>query len=317
MGGSGSWELPGFTERGGRNDQEEGESMKNKAGQDGDDRAGERRDNRGRAGESTGGGGEIEMGADLGRDTGTARDISTARDIGIDTGVDMEMEIRFQSRQKTPAPIETAGRLAEIASEVIECSDPGEAQRRRIRKLRQAAEELCGGDFTGEGIDRLPPDMEEAFWQQIIAYETAEPCNLFELVTNNGISLPEAVLVSEEHLSDRLWEVIYFLSSQGCYIENTDHLSDRELYALLRDKLLHEPAIIFPDDPNYAFHLDTIGSGTPEDQQIYLTYYATGPDRELWAKSWPEDPLPPRIPCPYDRDRLLPRPYPRRSEQFM
>jgi hypothetical protein len=114
-----------------------------------------------------------------------------------------------------------------------------------------------------------------------------------------------------------LWETIYFLSSLGCYIENTDHLSDRELYALLRDNLLREPAIIFPDDPNYAYHIDTIGSGSPADQQIYLTYYATEKDRELWAKSWPDDPLPARIPCPFDRDRLLPRPSSRHSERLM
>lgn len=283
--------------------------MKNKAQLGADGSGGKRKDEGAGAREPLDQGGTVRV------------TMGGARESAGESRGESELEIRSERRKEMPVALpvarEAVGRLVTGASEQVEGSDPAEIQRRRIRKLRQEAEEICGGGFTGEGIDRLPPDMEEAFWQQIIAYERAEPCNLFELLTTNGVSLPETVLISEEHLSDRLWEVIYFLSSQGCYIENTDHLSDRELYALLRDRLLHEPAIIFPDDPNYAFHLDTIGSGSAEDQQIYLTYYATETDRELWAKSWPEDPLPPRIPCPYDRDRLLPRPYLRDAEQFM
>lgn len=192
-----------------------------------------------------------------------------------------------------------------------------EAQRRRIVKLRQIAEELSGGHFTNEGIEQLPPEMAESFWRQIIAYETAEPTDLFKLLAEGGVSLPAPVLVSEEHLSDRLWETIYFLATHGCYLENTDHLSDRELYTLLWERLLHEPAILFPDDPNYAYHIDTIGSGSEEDQQIYLTYYANEEDRRHWAQNWPEDRLPDHIPRPYDRDRLLPRPYLSRVEPLM
>jgi hypothetical protein len=123
--------------------------------------------------------------------------------------------------------------------------------------------------------------------------------------------------VSEEHLTDRLWETIYFLSAHGCYIENTDHLSDRELYTLLWERLLREPAILFPDDPNYAYHIDTIGSGSAEDQQTYLTYYANEEDRDLWKRNWPEDRIPTRMSRPFDRDRLLPRPYLPRTEPLM
>lgn len=201
--------------------------------------------------------------------------------------------------------------------EVAEEPDGAEAQRRRIASLRQKAEELSGGHFTNEGIEQLPPEMEEAFWRQIIAYETAEPTDLFKLLIEGGVSLPAPVLVSEEHLADRLWETIYFLSTHGCYLENTDHLSDRELYNLLWERLLREPAILFPDDPNYAYHIDTIGSGSEADQQIYLTYYATEEDRLHWTHNWPEDRLPSRIARPYDRDRLLPRPYLPRLEPLM
>lgn len=219
----------------------------------------------------------------------------------------------MEEKRETDEMNQIGGDEVEVAAE----PDEGEAQRRRIATLRQKAEELSGGHFTNEGIEQLPPEMEEAFWRQIIAYETAEPTDLFRLLVEGGVSLPAPVLVSEEHLADRLWETIYFLATHGCYLENTDHLSDRELYNLLWERLLREPAILFPDDPNYAYHIDTIGSGSEADQQIYLTYYATEEDRLHWTHNWPEDLLPSRIARPYDRDRLLPRPYLPRLEPLM
>lgn len=181
--------------------------------------------------------------------------------------------------------------------------------RRRVAMLRRHAAELSGGQLEWNGVDQLPPEIEEVFWQQIIAYETAEAVSLFDLLTAGGVSLPAPVLVHEERIVDKLWEVIYFLAAHGCYLESTDHLSDRELYTVLWEKLLREPAILFPDDPRYAYHLDIIGSGSREDQRLFLTYYADENDRRLWAGEWPHEPLPAAIPRPYDRDRLLPRPW--------
>lgn len=180
---------------------------------------------------------------------------------------------------------------------------------RRIAMLRRHAAELSGGQLEWNGIDQLPPEIEEVFWQQIIAYETAEPVSLFDLLTAGGVSLPAPVLIHEERMVDKLWEVIYFLAAHGCYLESTDHLSDRELYTLLWENFLREPAILFPDEPRYAYHLDIIGSGSREDQRLFLTYYADEDDRRLWAQEWPQEPLPAAIPRPYDRDRLLPRPW--------
>jgi len=219
-----------------------------------------------------------------------------------------KVEIIFENTDEKPLKTGNEGRV---------CLENDNPRQRRIEALRQQAETLCGARFVGEGIGRLPAEMEEGFWRQIIAYETAEPADLIDLLTKGGVTLPESVLVSETHISDRLWEVIYFLSSLGCYIENTDHLSDRELYVLLRDKLLLEPVILFPEDPNYAYHIDTIGSGSDEDQLIYLTYYATEKDRALWARNWPDDQLPARLAPPFDRDRLLPRPSPRHPGLLM
>jgi hypothetical protein len=91
---------------------------------------------------------------------------------------------------------------------------------------------VCGARFVGEGIGRLPAEMEEAFWRQIIADQTAETGRSYRPADKRwGRHAPGVSFwFSETHISDPVfWEVIYFLSSLGCYIENTDHLSDREL----------------------------------------------------------------------------------------
>ena len=192
-----------------------------------------------------------------------------------------------------------------------------EDREKRIEALRKQAEEISGGSMLWGKTDHLPPEIEEEFWKQIVAYESAEPVDLFDLLAQGGVSLPPPALVSEALLPDKLWEAIYYLATVGCYLENTDHLSDRELYTLLWDELLREPAILFPDDPNYAYHIDTIGGGSEEDQAIYLKYYAREEDRRRWAEEWPDEKFPEPAPRPYDRDRHLPRPYMRRAEPLM
>ena len=52
--------------------------------------------------------------------------------------------------------------------------------------------------------------------------------------------------------------------------------------------------------------VDIIGSGSAEDTALFLRYYATDEDRELWKRELPDEDIPPREGLPFDRDRLLP-----------
>ncbi|HLJ25854.1 MAG TPA: hypothetical protein VKY85_04025 [Candidatus Angelobacter sp.] len=61
-------------------------------------------------------------------------------------------------------------------------------------------------------------------------------------------------------------------------------------------------------DANSARHIPTLGSGSEEDNQLYLKYYADDDWRRHWHENFPNDPLPAREDPPYDRDRLLPKP---------
>jgi len=109
-------------------------------------------------------------------------------------------------------------------------------------------------------------------------------------------------------LTVALSEAIRGMAALGMYLYSTDHLSDRELYARLWNDVLREPTPLLPYDDNGEWHVDLVSSGSEEDTQLYLKYYADEEDRRRWAEDWPDDPLPDPAPLPFDRDRHLPRP---------
>lgn len=177
-------------------------------------------------------------------------------------------------------------------------------QEQRIARLREELDKL-GGDSIS--LESMPPDMEEEFLRHVLEYETAEPITLFQLLTNAGVEIPSQDQLDDALLPAKLREVIEQMASMGAYLLHTDHLADRELYIFLYDDGLREEAVLFPENPSYAYMIDLTGSGTDEDNQIYLKYYADEKHRKQWSTDWPEDPMPEHEDPPFDRDRHLPR----------
>ena len=64
------------------------------------------------------------------------------------------------------------------------------------------------------------------------------------------------------------------------------------------------------DDDLHGFngHIDLVGSGSDEDIEMFLRYYADASHRQQWLLDWSKDMMPETKPLPYDRDRLLPKP---------
>jgi hypothetical protein len=178
----------------------------------------------------------------------------------------------------------------------------------RIEKLKAQVNGLVGGEMISGSVENCPPEIEEKFWEHVLAYEQAKPVSLFDMLVRNGLALPAPDEMDDTQLTAKLWEVINAMALLGTYLESTDHLSDRELYADLWIDLLREETVLMPDNPNFACHLDVIGSGSEEDVQIYLKYYADEEWRVQWARDWPDDPMPAHEDPPFDRDRRLPRP---------
>jgi hypothetical protein len=127
-----------------------------------------------------------------------------------------------------------------------------------------------------------------------------------DLLRARGISFRRGEEVDDDAIGEELWRLIAALAEIGYFIELTDHLSDRELYAMLFEQIA-QPTFLAPDDLSFAAHWSPIGGYSEEDLEIHYTYYADDEDRERASKLWPDTPLPPRKPLPHDRDRLLPK----------
>jgi hypothetical protein len=177
-------------------------------------------------------------------------------------------------------------------------------QEERIAKLRREVEKLGGGTMS---LESMPADMEEEFLRHVLEYESAEPISLLRLLENSGLAVPPPDQFDDEHLAIKLKEIIERMASLGAYLLHTDHLSDRGLYEYLYQDGLREEAVLFPENPSYAYMIDLTGSGSEEDNQIYLKYYADEAYRRQWANDWPDDALPEHEAPPFDRDRFLPQ----------
>lgn len=177
-------------------------------------------------------------------------------------------------------------------------------QEQRIAKLRQEVERLGGNTMS---LQSMPADMEEEFLRHVLEYESAEPISLLRLLENSGLEVPPPDQLDEESLTIKLKEIIARMASLGAYLLHTDHLSDRALYEYLFHDGLREEAVLFPENPSYAYMLDLTGSGSEEDNQVYLKYYADEQSRRQWASDWPADSVPDHEDPPFDRDRFLPQ----------
>lgn len=178
------------------------------------------------------------------------------------------------------------------------------SQEERIAKLRAELEKIGGSTST---LESMPADMEEEFLRHVLEYETAEPISLLRLIENSGLEVPVPDTLEDDALKIKLKEIVEKMASLGAYLLHTNHLSDRDLYKYLYEEALREETVLFPENPSYAYMIDLTGSGSEEDNQTYLKYYADEQYRRQWAHDWPDDTMPEHEEPPFDRDRFLPQ----------
>lgn len=179
-------------------------------------------------------------------------------------------------------------------------------QQIRINELRAQTDAL--GMSDGYVSADAPPEIEEAFLRSVVAYESASMTTHFEQIEHAGVKLTPPEKLDDAALTAKLWEVIQTLVQLSTFLENTNHLSDRELYTELWQESLRESTPCLPAGSGWVCHLDLIGSGSDEDNDLYLRYYADERTREHWRGDFPDAEIPPHENPPFDRDRLLPRP---------
>ena len=176
-----------------------------------------------------------------------------------------------------------------------------------VAKLRIELRKLGTKIHTIEEFS-LTADQEDEFLHRVFD-ETQEPMSLLRWLQNSGLEVPAPDELDERTLTTKLKEVTEGMAALGAYLVHTNHLSDRDLYEFLSDCFTEE-VVLFPENPDYAYIIDLIGgieSGSTEDIQTYLRYYADEKARVKWGHDWPGDKIPKHEELPFDRDRFLPQ----------
>jgi hypothetical protein len=120
------------------------------------------------------------------------------------------------------------------------------------------------------------------------------------VLRERGIEMPDDATLDDEQVHRRLGEVLVAMEAMGLVVEFTDHLSDREFYRYLGEALKEETMLT--DDPNSTCHLTPLWSGSEDDNDIFLRYYASDEERRRFAEDGVI--VPPKEPLPFDRSDL-------------
>jgi hypothetical protein len=150
-------------------------------------------------------------------------------------------------RRRTLAFGIEAARLEELAREAASMRAAHEAERaRRIAELRERA--VADGGETDPFYWTLVYDLE-------MAPSTTGRGMLLE---HRIVPVPPQDLAEDDDLHDELWTVIEGLAASGVFLLNTDHLSDRDLYARLYYRILDEPTRALPPESEAAEYIDCL-----------------------------------------------------------
>ena len=181
-------------------------------------------------------------------------------------------------------------------------------QKIRINELKFKLDDIAGRETPMFISEDCPPDIQEAFLNSVVAYESSPAESTFKKLRKDGVALPPPDQLKDAELPAKVLELIQRLAKRGTFLFHTNHLSDRELYEKLWSDTLREEMPDMPGGATGYFGLDMIGSGSDEDIFIDMKYYASEKERKRWKKEYPDFEMPPHEEPPYDRDKDLPTP---------
>ncbi|MDF3130006.1 hypothetical protein P0Y35_12430 [Kiritimatiellaeota bacterium B1221] len=176
----------------------------------------------------------------------------------------------------------------------------------RLAFLKKRLKELGGDEFYN--VPCMDRETELTFLEQVYAIEAEPTVTYAHQLIAKGVELPSPDTMDDDTLSCKLWEVIHGLADLRVFLENTGHLTDRELYQQLWTDALNEFTWDMSHCCNGAMHLDLLGSGSEEDTRIWLASYADDIQREEWATQFPDESLPAKQKPVCERDQILPKP---------
>ncbi|MFZ1219019.1 MAG: hypothetical protein WAO00_06980 [Chthoniobacterales bacterium] len=173
--------------------------------------------------------------------------------------------------------------------------------------MKEELYRIANGKMLSGGFGPISSKIEEAFLEQVLAFERAPFDTNFNRLIQRGVVMIPPVELDDVALSAKLWEVIRELAQMRCFLYDTDHLNDRELYDWLWNSGLREETPDHSGIPDGAWNSSPIGGATLEDTTIQLKYYADEEERQQWRLDFPDDPMPEHAALPFNRDRHLPK----------
>lgn len=164
----------------------------------------------------------------------------------------------------------------------------------RNGELRTAIEPYLDESVWEVDFRSLSTEAENRFLESMLAWELAPLSPVARWFTPQ-LALQPACTLDDAQLHERLWHTIDALYEKRIVLDFTDHLSDRDLYALIRRDIL--PAKIKQVDlPDNYVHWDCSAT-TDGDPTTWLVYYASDEEREEWRLEEGRDPPAKRVPA--------------------
>ncbi len=163
-------------------------------------------------------------------------------------------------------------------------------------QLRDEIEPFLDESITTFNVSEMPTPVENDLLRSMLAWERAPVLPIAHWFQPELVP-PSPESLDDEQLHEVLWDLIQKLYDKHIVLDFTDHLSDRQLYTLILRDIL--PALEKKlDAPDNYLHWDCAdASGDPE---LWLKYYATPQERELWQGEFDGE-MPPRQSPPFRR----------------
>jgi hypothetical protein len=136
------------------------------------------------------------------------------------------------------------------------------------------------------------PELEAQFLDYVREYEEAPFTTLREELLKVGCAFKPPSELDDAQIASEIERLAYAMAELNAFLESTDHLSDRRLYEELWNEMGQPAKLII--NPDSVWHFDFASSGSDEDTDAYLRYYADESDRTRWAEQFPEYELPPQ-----------------------
>lgn len=175
------------------------------------------------------------------------------------------------------------------------------------KKLNQWNREALTRPSSGKPGKASGAMSEDAFYQKLLEDERA-----FLNPEEWGIDLKAIVLgkiqppsdpdeLRDEEVSIYLHAMVDLMAQYHLALVSTNHLTDRELYRFILERIIQQPLGIGPNPIGSLIYHECCPC---DDIEQWFRYYASDEEREDW-ESYSDDPLPDKAPLVAGRDTWL------------